>query len=223
MLLRICLVAFWSLCSLAAWGQSPFQGWQDQELELTFSARGLESGKVLDLKIRNTGDTRKVLHLPQFTVLEPLDSRFTPVILESYGGWEVQPGADFTFRLSGYSLEHGREVPGAGQQVRYRPTRGKGQYKAAQYALREGLKLERQGRFEPLVLSRERHRVVVLQRVVWRAVGGGNPDNPEQLHSDVVRALRSRGKSVSEKATGALVASIWRDVEKVYQSLAAQS
>ncbi len=187
---RICFVVLWSLCSLAAWGQTPFQGWQDEELKLSFSGRGLESGNVLDLKVQNTGDSRKLLHLPQFTVLEPLDSRYAPVLLESYGGWEIQPGADFTFRLSGYSLQHDRDVPAAGQSVRYRPTKGAERYKKAQYALKEGLKLERQGRFEPLVLPREKHRLVVLQRVVWRAVGGNNPDDPEQLHGGSLSARR---------------------------------
>lgn len=222
MLARPSHIVIMILCSLTvAWGQSPFQGWRDDSLELSFSGRGLETGKVLDLKVKNTGKSSKLLHLPQFTVLEPLDSRLAPLLLESHGSWEIQPGADFTFRLSGYSLEHRLEAPPSGKQVRYRPSQGAERYKKAQYALREGLKLENQ--FEPLVLSAEKHRLVVLQRVVWRAVGGDNPDNPEKLYGDVERALEARGKPVSKEATGALVASIWRDVERVYRSLAAQS
>lgn len=210
------------LSSLSALAQTPFQGWDDEHIEISFQGRGLETGKVLDVKISNKGDTRHLVQIPQFTVLEPADSRYSPVLLESYGGWEVEPGAYFTARLSGYSLEHQKDMPSNGARLTYTPSTGAKKYKPAQYALREGLKMEKRGKFRPLILSKEKHRLVVLQRAVWKAVGGKNPTGPEELYSDIARALKSKGKPMSEKATGALVASVWRDVEQIYKSLSSR-
>ena len=198
----------------------PFSTWSGGTLQVEFIGRGLESGAVLDLRVKNEGSSDVEFHLPQLTVLEPVDAAYAPVLVESKGAWRMKPGAEFTLRISAYSLDQSKKMPRAGQVLRYRPSEGGTRYQKAQFALKKSLQVEQGSGFRSVVLPKEKHRALVIQRVIWRSHGGNNPKTPKALVRDLTVAFERAGKPPSEKAVQAIAGSIWRDVEKVYETLA---
>ena len=89
-----------------------------------------------------------------------------------------------------------------------------------QFALKKSLQVEQGSGFRSVVLPKEKHRALVIQRVIWRSHGGNNPKTPKALVRDLTVAFERAGKPPSEKAVQAIAGSIWRDVEKVYETLA---
>ena len=198
----------------------PFSAWSGKGLSVEFLGRGLESGAVLDLHVTNDGAEALEFQLPQLMVLEPANAAYAPILVESKGAWRMKPGADVTMRISGYSLDHSKKMPRSGQSLKYRPFDGGAKYQKAQYALKKSLLVEQNPGFGPVLLPKDKHRVLVIQRVIWRSHGGNNPKTPNALVKDLEAAFERAGKAPSEKAIQALAGSIWRDVEKVYKALA---
>lgn len=197
----------------------PFDTWNDGQLTVSFTGRGLESGQILDLAVSNESKVKKEFQLPQLMILEPVNSKYAPVVVESKGAWELKPGANFKARVSGYSLDNSKKMPSAGQPLKYRPSQGGKRYKKAQYALKKSLQVEKRPGFKAMVLPADKHRALVIQRVIWRSFGGKNPKTPNALVEDLTLAFKRAGKPASEKAVQAIAGSIWRDVEKVYIKL----
>ena len=207
------------LVSYAPVSAGPYDDWNDGELVVTFLGRGMESGLVLDLEVLNKGTSTKKFQLPQLTVLEPNSSAYAPVLVESKGAWEMKPGGTFTLRVSGYSLDQSKKMPSEGQKLVYRPTTGGKRYQKAQLALKKSLQVEQKPGFQAAILPADKHRSLVIQRVIWRSYGGNNPKTAQALVDDLDKAFQRKGRAPSDKVVNGLAASIWRDVEKVCKSL----
>ena len=110
-MMRVLLLLFF-LCATGL--SNPYQAWVDPNVELVFRGTGLESGHVLDLTVRNKGSETVAFQLPQLTVLAS-DKGFTPIVVESKGGWRIPPGAEVSHRVIGYSLEQSLPGPGRGR------------------------------------------------------------------------------------------------------------
>ena len=84
----------------------PYDAWTEPGVEVTFTGTGLESGHVLDMRVRNNGKSPVTFQLPQLTVLD--STSMTPVLVESKGGWEIPPGVEISHAVMGYSLEQAK-------------------------------------------------------------------------------------------------------------------
>ena len=203
--------------SVPTWGQSGGSQNYASGLALSFVAEGRQTGRVLNLDVANHTNAARTLTLPGLVILTPADPRYSTVLLESSGTWNLKPGAHLKLSLSGYSLQKSKAVPSKGTAVGYTISEGDESQQTARYVLQEGLKLERTAKFEATFLPAKKHRLLVHQRSLWRATAGGNPTKPQQLASDIKLAFKSRGKPVSDKVAEAITASVWRDVEKVFK------
>jgi hypothetical protein len=201
-----------------AWA-NPEAAWP-ADLVITFSGKGLESGQVLDIKVVNGSDRQQRLTLPPYTVLCPSDPAYSPILLESTGAWDMLPKGQATFRVSGYALRHDRAMPAKGQALRYLPSFTGDGHDRSRRALQVGLEVERQEGFHSTLLPAAKHRLLVLQRLIWAAGGEeANPASPEQLEADLFASFARRGKPPSEKAMKALTASVWKDVSRCLERL----
>lgn len=211
------------LCLLAAGSSAdtgPLNSWTSGGLVVHFSGTGREAGVVLELSVDNTSKTTQVFQLPPLLVLEPGNKRYSPVLVEKGGAWELEPGAHFKVPVTGYGLDHSKDMPGASEKVDYRPSLGGPAYAKVQHALKESLSYEKRVGFKASILPGKTHRTLVIQRVLWLARGGNNPSTPQDLVKDLTQSFAAAGKSVSEAAVNGIAASVWSDVQKVYEALA---
>ena len=194
----------------------PYDAWTEPGVEVTFTGTGLESGHVLDMRVRNNGKSPVTFQLPQLTVLD--STSMTPVLVESKGGWEIPPGVEISHAVMGYSLEQAKPAPSRGEKAIYVPSEKPG-FAPAQIALKKSLEFRRSPGFQATVLPAEKHNTLVTQRLIWTVYGTQNPKTPKALEQDLSTAFQRAGKSVSEDAVQALTASIWQDVARVYGTL----
>lgn len=211
------LSLLWLLMALPSMSE-PAYPWSP-DLSVTYSGRGLESGAVLDIKVVNRADSKRRVTLAPLTVLTPANAAFSPILLESSGAWDMLPKGEGTFRVMGYALEHGKRMPGKGENVSYTPSQDPKQFTRAKRALQVGLQVEAKPGFDSRLLGPEKHRWLVLQRLIWLVSGESNPKTPQQLEKDLTRSFGERGKPPSEKTMKALTAAIWSDVEKCQKQL----
>jgi hypothetical protein len=170
------------------------------------------------MSVRNTGTETVRFQLPQLTVLEPISSAYAPIVVESNRGWEMPPGTDFKARLIGYSLDQSKSGVPRGQDADY-TTVADTEYARAQFALKKSLEYERSEGFQASLLSEDKHRTLVIQRLIWTVYGSRNPKTPQALVEDLSRRFDRAGENVNAKTVQALAASIWRDVAKVHETL----
>ena len=194
----------------------PYDAWTEPGVEVTFTGTGLESGHVLDLNVRNRGNNEVAFQLPQLTVLD--SKTFVPIVVESKGGWKIPPGAEISHQVIGYSLEQSKPGPRRGQRAVYAPSEKPG-YAPAQLALKKSLEFQRSPGFQPTVLSKEKHKTLVTQRLIWTVYGPRNPKTPKALEQDLASSYQRAGESVNAATIQALTASVWQDVARVYNSL----
>jgi hypothetical protein len=216
---RLVLFVVWILLSLTGiCAAGPYDAWSDPAVEVVFTGTGLESGHVLNMKVSNKGKETVSFQLPQLTVLEPSSGAYAPMVVESKGGWEIPPGRDFTVKVLGYSLDQSKAGPRRGQSVKYAPVVGN-QHSTAQYALKKSLEYERSRGFQATLLPLDKHRTLVIQRLIWTVYGARNPKTPQALVEDLDRRFQSGGETVSAQSVHALAGSIWKDVERVHGTL----
>ncbi len=194
----------------------PYDAWTEPGVEVTFTGTGLESGHVLDLKVRNGGKSVVAFQLPQLTVLD--STTFAPIVVESKGGWKIPPGAEVTHKVIGYSLEQSKPGPRRGQTASYTPSEKPG-FAPAQLALKKSLEFQRSPGFQATVLSKEKHKTLVTQRLIWTVYGPRNPKTPKALEQDLAASFQRAGESVNAASVQALTASVWQDVARVYNTL----
>ena len=212
-LMKVVLLAF-VLCGLCLAG--PYDAWTEPGVEITFTGTGLESGHVLDMNVRNNGKTTVAFQLPQLTVLD--STSMAPIVVESKGGWKIPPGAEISHQVIGYSLEQSKPGPRRGEQAVYLPSE-KTDFATAQLALRKSLEFQRSPGFQATVLSKEKHKTLVTQRLIWTVYGPRNPKTPKALEQDLAAAFQRAGESANAATLQALAASIWQDVARVYNTL----
>ena len=213
----IALLGLLHLCAKVS-AVEPHPQWAEG-LVVSFTGRGLEFGRVLDIEVVNTLDEKLCFTLAPFTVLIPSDSRYSPILLESSGAWDVLAGGRQTFRVSGFALDHALLMPSPGQALDYQPSPVGDRFDLARYALQVGLEVESNSGFEAKFLAAEKHRLLVLQRLIWSLIGEGNPTSLEELEEDLAASFRREGRSPSDRAIKALADSIWVDVSKCRQHL----
>jgi hypothetical protein len=202
------------LCGFGLAG--PYDAWTEPGVEVTFTGTGLESGHVLDLSVRNRSNHEVAFQLPQLTVLD--STMFAPVVVESKGGWKIPPGAEISHRVIGYSLEQSKPGPRRGQRAVYLPSE-KPSFAPAQLALKKSLDFQRSPGFHSTVLSKEKHKILVTQRLIWTVYGPRNPKTPKALEQDLASSFQRAGESVNTATVQALTASVWQDVARVYNTL----
>lgn len=216
MLRGFCLVVL-LLLAPAAMAKEPAGAWSAPDLTVTCLGRGLETGPLLDLKVANAAKETRRFRLAPYTVLVASDPKFSPILLESTGEWDIKPKSQATFRVSGFSLQHDRSVPKEGLSLEYRPDLASKTYAAPRRALQ--VALQQEDGFASDLLPAEKHRLIVIQRLLWCVVGGTNPATPQALQADLTAAFARKGNPPGEKAIKALTASVWRDVVKCLKAL----
>ena len=194
----------------------PYDAWTEPGVEGTFSGTGLESGHVLDLTVRNRSHHEVAFQLPQLTVLD--SKTLAPIVVESKGGWKIPPGAEISHQVIGYSLEQSKPGPRRGQRAVYLPSEKPG-FAPAQLALKKSLEFQRSPGFQATVLSKEKHKTLVTQRLIWTVYGPRNPKTPKALEQDLASSFQRAGEPVNAATVQALTASVWQDVSRVYNTL----
>lgn len=196
-----------------------FSAWSKQGIEVSFVGTGRQTGKLLRMEVRNTSQKTVRFYLPKLTVLKPENDFYSTVLVEKGGAWDLPGGRSFKVPVEGYSLTYDKAVPKKTLTLTYLPVKKLSPYARYMRALESGLKFEKRRGLKSPFLSQSQHRSLVFQRVLWRVDGDRNPKDAKDLFEDLKQAMKSRKKPIEDDAIKALTASVWQDVERIYQNL----